>query len=476
VDVRLEPEYTEKQTIAIRALRQAGPVDVLYGGAKGGGKSHLGCNWMYIEAIKDIQRYNIQPRKNPLCLGFMGRAVGKDFKDTTLETWKRVIPENGYRIRGNPPEIIIAGRVKYLTGGLDRRETINKFNSAEYARVFIDQAEETEKENGRLLRAATHNRLIINGHKIPGKVLWTANPRQCWLKTEFIDKTIKKVNEKIKKLFVRALPSDNPYLGDDYVDVLRDIFADRPDLLKAYLLGDWDIMAGIEQIIKNIWIKEAVSKLIRGAKKRPRLICDTARFGDDECVIQYMETTDIEDEIILPHCRSTDISQKLGEESYKHDDCPIVVEATGSDLGACVGDELIKLGKDVVIFCPQGKSSQKKKYYNQRAEAWAITARRFAKGEIQLKNAAKVVDMDVLTEQLCAPVYKFRKNRTIVEEKEDIKTRLGRSPDRADCFVIGQWSYDKVPIADDDIDEWRRGRETEQEMEMANSYTAKSNF
>jgi len=470
VEIRIEPEYTEKQTQAIQALRQPGPIEVLYGGAKGGGKSHLGCVWMYIEAVKDIQRFNIQPRKNPLCLGFLGRMVAKDFKDTTLETWKRIIPENGYEIKGNPPEIIIAGRVKYLTGGLDRREVINKFNSAEYARVFIDQAEETEKDKIRLLRAATHYRLIINGNKIPGKILWTANPRQCWLKTEFIDRQVK------NRMFVRALPSDNPHLGEDYEDVLRDTFEDRPELLRAYLLGDWDILAGAEQIIKNKWIKEALSKTIGGLEKRPRLVCDTARFGDDECVIYYMETTDIKDEIIMPYCRSTEISQRLSEESFKHNDCSIVVEATGSDLGAAVVDELIAQGRKVVIFSPQGKSNKPKKYYNQRAEAWCITGRKFAKGQIQLKNAAKNVDMDTLTEQLCTPTYKFRKSRTIIESKEDIKARLGRSPDRADCFVIGQWSYDKVPNMDEYIDAYGRGHESEDDMELATSYSIKSNF
>lgn len=470
MDVRIEPEYTAKQTLAIRALRKPGPIEVLYGGAKGGGKSHLGCVWMYIEALKDIKRYDIQPRKNPLCLGFMGRMVAKDFKDTTLETWKRVIPENGYELKGNPPEIIIAGRVKYLTGGLDRREIINKFNSAEYARVFVDQAEETDKEKILLLCAATHYRLIINGEKIAGKILWTANPRQCWLKSDFIDRPKK------NHLFIRALPTDNPYLGEDYVNELREIFVDRPELLKAYLMGDWEVLGSTEQIIKSIWIKEAISKYIRGAKKHPRLICDTARFGDDETVIQYMETTDIEDEIIMPYCRTTEISQRLGEESYKHDNCPIVVEATGGDIGAGVVDELIALGKNVVIFTPQGKSSTKRKYYNLRAEAWGLTARKFAKGQIQLKNAVKVTNIDILTEQLCTPTYKFRKSRTIIEKKADVKMRTGRSPDRADCFVIGQWSYDRVPAKTDDVDAYGRGEREEAGMELAKSYSVKSNF
>lgn len=471
MEIRIEPEYTEKQTQALYELRKPGSIEVLYGGAKGGGKSHLGCLWMYIEAVKDIQRFDIQARKNPLCLGYMGRAVGKDFKDTTLETWKRVIPENGYVIKGNPSEIIIAGRVKYLTGGLDRRETINKFNSAEYARVFIDQAEETDKEKIRLLRAATHHRLIINGHKIPGKILWTANPRQCWLKPEFIDGP--KPNHK----FIRALPTDNPYLGKDYVAELREIFEDRPDLLRAYLMGDWEILGGAEQIIKNRWIKEALTKLIRGVANHPRLVCDTARFGDDETVIYYMETTDIEEQEIMPHCRTTEISQRLSELSYQHDGCPIVVESTGGDLGAGVVDELIAQGKDVVVFTPQGKlSSKKRKFYNLRAEAWGLTARKFARGEIQLKNASKIVNINLLTEQLCTPCYKFRKSKTIVEGKPEIKARMGRSPDRADCFVIGQWSYDKVPAKGEDIDEYGRGGVDESDMDVASSYVTKSNF
>ena len=472
MDISIDAEYTEKQTQAIRALRREGPIEVLYGGAKGGGKSHLGCVWMYIEAVKDIQRFDIQPRKNPLCLGFMGRAIAKDFKDTTLETWKRVIPENAYELKGNPPEIIIAGRVKYLTGGLDRSEIINKFNSAEYARAFIDQAEETEREKIRLLRAATHNRLIINGKRIPGKILWTANPRQCWLKTEFIDKKTP------NKIFIRALPNDNPYLGGDYVDTLREIFADRPELLQAYLLGDWELLGAAEQIIKNIWIKEAMTKMIRGQKKRPRIVIDTARFGDDETVINYMETTDIEQSIVMPHTRTTEISQRAAEESFKHNNCPIVVESTGGDLGAGVIDELVAQGKQVVVFCPQGKSSQPKKFYNLRTEAWCLTAKKFAKGEIQLKNASNPksgVDWDKFIEQLCTPVYKFRHSKTIIEDKADIKARVGCSPDKADCFVIGQWSYDKVPCIDKEVDLWGRKKEDE-DAEIANSYTVKSNF
>ncbi len=80
---------------------------------------------------------------------------------STLETWKRFIPEDRYEIKGKPAEIIVCGRVKILTGGLDNSELINKFNSAEYAFFFLDQAEEIDAEQIGELRAMFRLRFLI---------------------------------------------------------------------------------------------------------------------------------------------------------------------------------------------------------------------------------------------------------------------------------------------------------------------------
>ena len=126
------PEYTEKQTIARRTLARPDVKEVLYGGAKGGGKSVFGCFWCLGKAIEIIKQCNISERKHPIPIGFMGRKRGIDFTNTTLETWKRFIPEHLYEIKGKPAEIVIGNRVKILTGGLDNGDVVNKFNSAEY--------------------------------------------------------------------------------------------------------------------------------------------------------------------------------------------------------------------------------------------------------------------------------------------------------------------------------------------------------
>ena len=156
-------------------------------------------------------------------------------------------------VKGKPVDIIIDNRVKIHTGGLDNRETVNKFNSAEYAFFCIDQAEETTQDDISLLRAATFGRLVVNGKPIDGKGLFTANPRECWLKDEFID------NPKSTRKFVPALPTDNPHCTQKYIDNLKDAFKHRPELLKAYLLGDWSALAAANQVILGSWVERAMN-------------------------------------------------------------------------------------------------------------------------------------------------------------------------------------------------------------------------
>jgi len=130
----LDADLTEKQTLASLTLARDDIKEVLYGGAKGGGKSVFGCLWCFEKAVEIIELCDIKERKHPIPIGFMGRKRGIDFTNTTLETWKRFIPEELYEIKGKPAEIIIGNRVKILTGGLDNGDIVNKFNSAEYAK------------------------------------------------------------------------------------------------------------------------------------------------------------------------------------------------------------------------------------------------------------------------------------------------------------------------------------------------------
>lgn len=427
--IKFEPFLTRRQTIAWETLARPEVKEVLYGGAKGGGKSVFGCYWCYARALEIINECEIEPREFPIPVGFMGRKRGVDFTNTTLETWKRFVPPEGYEIKGKPTEIIIRGRVKIITGGLDNSEIVNKFNSAEYAFYFIDQAEEVDREQIGELRATT--RLIINGCKIPGKGLFTANPAPSFLKDEFI------TNPTEGRVFIRALPADNPYLGPEYIEVLRDSFRHRPELLRAYLDGCWDELGGYNQVIKDAWIENAGKIRLYPPAVKKLITCDPARYGDDETVIYCMENTQIKEREIYGQKSLMHTANVLHVLSRKHDNCLIVVDVCG--LGAGIVDRLIEMGDSVLGIDNASKSSQPEKYYNLRSETWCTAADMFADGDIQL-----VTDDMRLKGQLTCPTYEFRDGKILIESKADIKKRLGNSPDRGDAYVNGLYGLQFV--------------------------------
>lgn len=458
-EIQLQAELTERQTLAWDALDDTAVRRLLFGGAKGGGKSHFLCVWLFTQVWSIMVKAGLNPSKNPPHVAWFGRKQATDLTGTTLQTWREVIPEEYYQLRGatekDPKHILIADRIAIDYGGLDKQENINKFNSAEYVIIAIDQAEEVTKDEIAVLRGSLRMVLKVKGKpiKIPFKELYTANPRQCWLKQDFI------INPRENSRFVPALPTDNPHLPDDYIQTLEDAFGHRPELLRAYKDGDWSAIEGAEQIIKNEWLEEMKRRICYAPRVKRYLVCDTARFGDDECVIHLREDMEILEKVILPHCRSTQISNRLASMSTANNGCPVVVEALGADLGSAVVDELLELGVDNVIpFNPASASLQKNEqnkpiYGNLRAEAWSKTAKVLSSGVLDPASNTLVVCKNMyqqLQTELCTPHYKFRNSAIMVEGKDDIKKRLGKSPDHGDCYVIGTWAWDLVDYIETD--------------------------
>jgi hypothetical protein len=133
-------------------------------------------------------------------------------------------------------------------------------------------------------------------------------------------------------------------------------------------------------------------------------------------------------------------------------------------LGAGVIDELTEMGKDVLIYNPAAKSEimnaqGKQIYFNMRAEAWSTAAQILSSGMLdeETNTVVECKNMyNTLREQLCIPSYKFRNGKIIIEKKEDIKKRLGRSPDHADTYVMALWAWSRLDYVDeDDFDDYR---------------------
>ena len=407
------------------------PIELCYGGAKGGGKSFFFVFWVLEYCRWVIQHYNLKASKNPPHIGFMGRKLSTDFTQTTLQTWRENIPDTCYEFRGSGDKevkhVVIDGAVAVDYGGLDRQVDINKFNSAEYGFVAIDQAEETLIDDVAVLKAT--RRMKIKGKPLPYRGLWTANPAACWLKTDFID------TPKRNHIFVQALPGDNKHLPNSYIETLKASFGHRPELLQAYLYGSWDAFEGANQVILGSWVQRArtMPSMLAGTV----ISCDVARFGDDKTVIYIFDGSEIIEEHVMGYSRTTDVSDRITDLARRHNDCQVVVDEIG--IGGGVIDELHKNGRRVIAFNSSAKATDPEKFYNLRAEAWWELGQHFAHGEIGCMKMT-----DGLYNELTAPGYEFRNGKILIEPKEKIKQRIGHSTDKADCYVMGIWAVKRA--------------------------------
>lgn len=427
----IKVKLTLKQTKCRDAFWNPEITSILFGGAMGGGKSWIGCRLLDEYATRTIERFDLQPTKYPIQLGFLGRYRGVDFNDTTLETWKRTIP-NHYYIRTQDKEIVIEDRVKYAYGGLDSTEAVSKFSSAEFAVIFIDQAEECDRDKVAVLMSRF--RLKINDTPLPYKSLFTANPKNCWLKDEFV------LGNDSKKVYIPALPAENPHLPDSYRASIEDAFKHRPELLIAYLEGSWDSLEGADIIIKDIWVREASEVHISYVGRPKRVFgCDIARYGDDRTVIYYLEGTDILDEMIFGQKDTMYTAGRVHIWAQEKKPDLIGIDVIG--LGAGVADRLREMGNKVLDYNGAGKPQNEEKFGNLRAESWWNTGRRFAEKDIKLTWK----DEEVRRELSCAS-YLIKNGKIWAEAKEDIKKRLMRSPDKADAYIIGLHTLDHAVV------------------------------
>ena len=427
----IKVKLTGLQSRAIKHLTDDSTRSLLFGGAKGPGKSFLLCHWVHYWCNYLCELFDLKPSDIPVPLGFIGRKQSIDFKKTTLETWKRSIPARNYRVKEQAGEIILFdGRCKVSYGGLDSQETINKFNSAEYAFFAIDQAEETTRDDVSVLRGAL--RLKIGGIQPTYKELYTANPADCWLKEDFIDHKLK------DHVYVPALPADNPYLPDNYIATLEQAFRHSPALLRAYRDGDWSALKATNHLLSTDDLNKLKGIHIHSPKDYRVVICDPATTHD-ECVIYCMHNNRIIDQQILQGANDPmAIAGHLVIMANKHNVVDIGGDSIG--LGGPIFARVDEFKLYRVHYINSAKSSMQDQFDNTRAEIYWTLMQKVIDKKIPYPED------DELRRQLINTTYEvIGSNGSIrITKKDKIKGVIGCSPDRADAFAMGVWLTDQV--------------------------------
>lgn len=390
------------------------------------------CTWTKVWVEWLIKFFDLQPSKNPVALGFIGRKRSVDFKKTTLEEFKRIIPSDHYRMHDNDSEIIFHETAKVFCGGLDDPKRIEKFNSANYAFFALNQAEETERSEVGVLKATL--RLKIGDKQPPYKALFTANPMDCWLKEDFIDNTLP------RKFFIPALYTDNPHLPTNYRATLEDAFKDNLAVLRAYRDGDWFSLKASNALISAGMLNELKKIHIWPKETRRIVVCDPS-LGGDECVIYVLENGKVLEEKIMHERDTMKIAGEMLALGSKWDTPNFAADSIG--IGQGIYDRIREVRRNLggkIIAINSAEDSLHPQRFNIRAEMWWDAMIKVQNREIPFPEDEE------LRRQLCAMRFKVTNSDGMVqmEPKEDTKKRIQRSPDRADAFVMGLWALDQT--------------------------------
>lgn len=156
---------------------------------------------------------------------------------------------------------------------------------------------------------------------------------------------------------------------------------------------------------------------------------DVARQGGDRSAIIRRQGLASWTPVTLQSNDSMAVASRVAQEIQLWKPDAVFVDGTGG-YGAGVIDRLRQLGYTPIEVQFGGKANDPR-FLNKRAEMWWLTKE-------WLEQGGALPDVMELVRELSAPMYEFDRTRGVfkLEPKEDIKERIGVSPDLADALCL----------------------------------------
>ena len=223
-----------KQTLALKCNE----FEILYGGARGGGKTEGGMAWLlrpFVDYDENLLKYY-----RALIL----RKNAKDLHDWLDRARRFYLPVKG-KVIGNPPEIRFPSGTKFVTGHLSDPGSYIQYVGHEYQRMLIEELTQIPSEE-LYLKVLSSCRTT---NKIQPQIFCTTNPGgqgHSWVMKRWNIKGSPpyKINKFLNRIFIPSTVEDNPSLTTSDPQYLK--FLDNlPEPLKsAWRKGDWSVFAG----------------------------------------------------------------------------------------------------------------------------------------------------------------------------------------------------------------------------------------
>jgi len=246
------------------------------------------------------------------------------------------------------------------------------------------------------------------------------------------------------RTFIPATLADNPFLGEDYRATLQG----APEPLRSQLLyGDFSIGVADDewQVLPTSWLRAAQARWKADAHDGhcDAVGCDPSRGGDDEFAICKRYGAWFSNVIAHPGKSAT--SGKLGAgliaQALFNDDSKPQINIDVIGIGSSVYDSARELLPNVQpVNVGEGSKAldktRKFRFRNVRAEMYW----RFRE-DLDPESGLDIAippDSQLLAD-LASARYKITPSGIQIEEKDAIKERLGRSPDRGEALLLAHY-------------------------------------
>lgn len=215
-------------------------------------------------------------------------------------------------------------------------------------------------------------------------------------------------------------------------------YGEESDFVRVRVLGLPPAASDLQFIASDlVW---AAQKRQPGVLPDEPLVAglDVARGGSDSCVLRFRKGADARSilPMRIPGEQARD-SMKLVtivaaalEQSYGGQKVHVLfVDATGGSIGGPIADRLRQLGHRNVVDVQFGGDSPDARYANMRAYMW---------GRLRDWLTVGAIDpLPRLEQDLVGPGYRHdKRDRVVLESKEDMKKRGLDSPDDGDALAL----------------------------------------
>lgn len=215
---------------------------LLYGGARGGGKSRW-LRWALLGyLIENFKKTGIKNIRVMLASETYETLLDRQINKIEIE-----FPREMGKIKTTKRNGLGFYLNENLGGGILTFRNLDdplKYQSSEFAAIGVDELTKNHKKTFDVLRGSlrypgiSHTPFIAATN--PGGI------GHAWVKDLWIDRNFDRYPEMKKDskhfYFLQSLPKDNPYLPDEYWEMLKSF----PEILrKAWLHGDWDSFDGM---------------------------------------------------------------------------------------------------------------------------------------------------------------------------------------------------------------------------------------